>query len=563
MSELTDQFTESLKIKKFDQHECLSALRGEAVPKALGFESTQLCVVRGILHYPGFGSALHNVTPRITRALNARSIMSDIIPDMTAQEDFPYCIWYPQTAREDTYRELVERYPNMKYQVARACGVAGYTDLYQELNVLPDVHVAEESRDNGQMELFEIIMKSPVLYSVMNDYERTVTERDPPSHCQLNGDTAVRSWLLNSRQKYEEPLLDDMWDEEEYYDRYKELYFNITEDQCIDEHGSEELPAPSELLSLLYSPLPRHLPNVNKDLLICLAAYNGDIDRYARLRRPKMQWGKEAHCVLRGIYHNTMFARWWLTQLELEEVPATHQRIMRAVMARFIMTNDLSRINDRTPAWYLPYTIYYPCLADSDTYKELARRKSAMKEQVARACIIANYRSVFDALDVEPTDFLLREARDSPYGYYLETLQHKMQERGLALTPRYGWKCHTYKDMREKATIFLQREIYLSDIDTQRDWIYEGRDADVSKIELFVVMTDDFKKVVMSDDSYEGELGDITRLYEMDDIPTALAKARAQAERLHLGEGNDDVEQADSNSSATGEAEGEEAVRET
>jgi hypothetical protein len=33
----------------------------------------------------------------------------------------------------------------MRYQVGRACAAAGYFDLYKELDLLPDVSIAEEA----------------------------------------------------------------------------------------------------------------------------------------------------------------------------------------------------------------------------------------------------------------------------------------------------------------------------------------------------------------------------------------------------------------------------------
>lgn len=63
-----------------------------------------------------------------------------------------------------TYRELARRYPKMRHEVGRACAVAGYTDLYLELQLLPDVSIAEEARDNegkGRA-IFDEIMAQPV-----------------------------------------------------------------------------------------------------------------------------------------------------------------------------------------------------------------------------------------------------------------------------------------------------------------------------------------------------------------------------------------------------------------
>jgi hypothetical protein len=47
-----------------------------------------------------------------------------------------------------------------------------------------------------------------------------------------------------------------------------------------------------------------------------MAAYGGNIDRYSRLMNPRIMSWTEVLCVIRGIYHHTMFARWWADQLE-------------------------------------------------------------------------------------------------------------------------------------------------------------------------------------------------------------------------------------------------------
>ncbi|KAJ5533108.1 hypothetical protein N7494_009660 [Penicillium frequentans] len=126
--------------------------------------------------------------------------MSNDIPDLKNAREIPYCIWYPDTANEATYQALVLQYPSLKYHVGRACAVAGYTNLYRELDLLPDAHIAEEARDNGSNDIFEMIMASPVRYRVMNDYTRTVNLENPPVG-GLNGDTAVRSFL-ERKQKH-------------------------------------------------------------------------------------------------------------------------------------------------------------------------------------------------------------------------------------------------------------------------------------------------------------------------------------------------------------------------
>lgn len=118
---------------------------------------------------------------------------------------------------------------------------------------------------------------------------------------------------------------------------------------------------------LLYTTLPTDLPTINKDLLILMAAYYGNIERYARLRRPN-RWGRwEISCAVRGIYHNTMIAKWWSLQPGKKPFP-----IEEAIHARFIMNNDLSQITPDSK--FLPYCIWYPSFPHVATCKELVRR---------------------------------------------------------------------------------------------------------------------------------------------------------------------------------------------
>jgi hypothetical protein len=93
--------------------------------------------------------------------------------------------------------------PHLAYNVARACAVAGYTELYLELDILPDVHIAEEARECGNLTIYEAIVSQSVRYSIMNDYTRSIDlENRQPAH--LNGDTAAR-WMLDIKQAIREP----------------------------------------------------------------------------------------------------------------------------------------------------------------------------------------------------------------------------------------------------------------------------------------------------------------------------------------------------------------------
>ena len=447
----------------YSEEECELALQGRQIPQGLGRKVTQACVVRGIRRHPGFATELHGTLPIFTRALNARRIISDSIPDMTEPEEFPYCIWYPDVAKESIYRELAARYPQMKYHVGRACAVAGYTTLYRELDLLPEVHIAEEARDNGSHEILGDIMAHRQKFSVMDDYTLSVhTDLTllPPSF--LNGDTVVRSFLDTKRE----------FTSNNYRHRidWHHCRFDIVEDSYVD--TTEYVPssvraARSLAVKYLYTPLPVDLPPLEKDLLILVAAYNGDIDRYSRLRRPgEFDWDEHS-CVIRGIYHNTFFAKWWAVEIENHrEKTIRLSGIMKAVTARAIMNNDLSRITSFTPDKHIPYCIWYPSVPAEDTLELLVARRPDMAPQVARACIVANYEELYDKLNPR-TDFgLLEEAKASPNRHYIEALKSKIEfaaDHGVAIDLEAGiyqeWKRYTRAHAFEPTTDHLRAEV--------------------------------------------------------------------------------------------------------
>jgi hypothetical protein len=192
--------------------------------------------------------------------------MSNQIPDLNPSErpeEVPYCIWHPDVASEDTYRQLVRRYPEMAYQVGRACAVAGYTELFLELDILPEISIAEEARavEGNSDTIFRHIMTKPARYRIMNDYTRTVSTTMPTQPAFLNGDTAVRRHL-DFRQRFERPSGTRDPDDPDHATGnpnpwrgmgFVERQWDITEDMCIDEldgwlpiNGEDEGSRPSE-----------------------------------------------------------------------------------------------------------------------------------------------------------------------------------------------------------------------------------------------------------------------------------------------------------------------------
>ncbi|OJJ08845.1 hypothetical protein ASPVEDRAFT_418764 [Aspergillus versicolor CBS 583.65] len=472
---------------KYSPDQCNSAINGEAIPVKLG-GCHLFCVIRGIRYHHGFGTELRG-RKVINRALNARSIMSNIIPDMTAHDDMPYCIWHPDVAAEETYRKLAAQYPQMRYQVGRACAVAGYVDLYKELNLLPDVHIAEEARDNRCTVIYDLIMGAEAKYDVMNDYNRTVNLENPPKS-YLNGETQVCS-MLEVKHAHEKD-----W---QFGDSF--CYFNITEDMNIDSyttHGDEAIT--EDVTPFLYAPLPVDLPTVNKDLLILTAAYYGDIDRYVRLRRPMMIY-RENVCVVRGIFHNTMFAKWWSLQ-DLTNIPVSSQ-IEAAISARFIMNNDLSYVLAHPRA--TPDCIWYPNVASWSTYLELAKRIPDMAGTVARACIVANLAATYrDLPDFKPSWEMVLEAKECPDPFFLEDLKRRAGEHGI--DPDCSWPqnepwrwdpigCTVRQVGLQRPSLSLYNRVDARYVvaDTDYTAIYNGYCCSISQVEAFVCAPEDWR----------------------------------------------------------------------
>ncbi|KAL4896952.1 hypothetical protein BDV59DRAFT_169423 [Aspergillus ambiguus] len=481
-------YHDNLSNDTYVEEDCRLAIQGQQIPSGLGEKYiTQLCVVRGIRYHPGFATDLRGVLPKFTRALNAREIMSNKIPEMKTPEDFPYCIWYPECATETTYRALAAKYPQMRYQVGRACAVAGYVDLFNELDLLPECHIAEEARDNEQWKIYNAVMQSDsVRYNAMDDYTRTVFSQPIKGH--LNGDTAVRSYL-ECKTKFEAPPdLDDFGWSGSYR---RSSYFDITEDDRIDDYTSETRPVVDDVSYLLYAPLPADLPTMNKDILILVAAYYGDIDRYSRLRRPVLI-RTELDCIVRGIYHNTMFAKWW--SLQPGKLPYL---VEQAINARFIMSNDLSRMTSDTKA--LPYCIWYPSVPHSSTCRELFRRIPLMKPAISRVCILANYPETWDLLDPDPDMTLMADARESVNPKYLGDLQAKISSRGCPDRPR-GWgtdsRTVTRHQMFEYSdTCVLNNVADNPCADIEVGVPYNGRGCNMSQIETSILIPDELKEI--------------------------------------------------------------------
>lgn len=96
---------------------------------------------------------------------------------------------------------MAERYPSMPYQISWAYTATGYSDLYKELCLLPDVSIAEEAWESdipGINEIFRIIIVSPIKCAVMDDFTRSINTKVPKTAAFLI-DAAVVRWALEAR----------------------------------------------------------------------------------------------------------------------------------------------------------------------------------------------------------------------------------------------------------------------------------------------------------------------------------------------------------------------------
>ncbi|TGO85154.1 hypothetical protein BPOR_0425g00010 [Botrytis porri] len=251
-------------------------------------------------------------------------------------------------------------------------------------------------------------------------------------------------------------------------------YLNITEDHGVSETSSAQAhghPLAPEHVSLLYSPLPIHLPTTNKDALILHAAYEGNIDRYARLRRPVMMKG-ETEAIVRGTYHNTSFARWCHGQLGSGFVnKGDCWDIKRAILARFIMVNDLSRVASTTETLDMDqsmlFMIWWPLIPHEATLPAQQEENGANLNK----------------------------------NFYVEDLERRAAEKGIDL--RWpAWDCSSLYDCltrdKEPTTIYLQPHIQIWEevpIDCNTGSIHPGRaQANMAEWDLCIAVSDDLRE---------------------------------------------------------------------
>ncbi|KAJ5219932.1 hypothetical protein N7468_009136 [Penicillium chermesinum] len=422
---------------EYDMEQCVAAMKGKEIPNDLSSFWHRRAVIRGIRDSLEFAQspAVIELCARddshahqFARARNARLIMSDIIPDMDDSATQPYCIWYPELASIKTYREIACRFPSMRYQVGRACAAASYTDLYRELDLLPDVSIAEEAREvDTNAEIYKMIKSASQRYAVMDDFTRSVNLESPQTPAFLNGNMKPR-WALEQRACPPKNIPDTTADD---IDLEEDGFIGL-EDVNLKDCDAFIGPGDS---GQLWMPLPPDLPVLEKRLQTQMAAWDGNIDRYARLMHPRrLRTFTELNCILRGIHHSTMFAGWWAYQMEINPERAIipdklvsdgnkhESRMIRtAITARKIMSNEVGGIEDGSDC--LPWMIWWPVMPHYSTCYELAKKCPSMRLQVAITCVLGDYEAIFRQLEPPPREALFAAAKRSSNPFYLQYLE--------------------------------------------------------------------------------------------------------------------------------------------
>ncbi|KAJ9491242.1 hypothetical protein VN97_g1980 [Penicillium thymicola] len=235
--------------------------------------------------------------------------------------------------------------------------------------------------------------------------------------------------------------VDDIDIAEDGYIGLKEKVSKVDRDVILGP-GAKIGPGDSEYL---WMPLPPDLLVLDKCLPAQMAAWEGNVDRYARLMHPRrLRTETEYNCILRGIYHHTSFARWWAYQIEtnsrlrriilpgklLSEGNERECREIRtAINARKIMNNDISNLNDDSNC--LPWLIWWPVRPHENTLRELASKCPSMRHQIAITAILCDYKSLFRSLKPPPLESFFEAAKQSRNPFYLKYLEEFVRERSI------------------------------------------------------------------------------------------------------------------------------------
>lgn len=104
------------------------------------------------------------------------------------------------------------------------------------------------------------------------------------------------------------------------------------------------------------------------------------------------------------------------------------RHIDAALKAKFIVSDDISRISANKDDADVPYLIWYPNLFDPETLVALVARKSVMQTPAARACIAAQDLQTFLLVVSEPFYTLMDALYEGGFEDCLDYSHKKPQE---------------------------------------------------------------------------------------------------------------------------------------
>ncbi|KAL5048110.1 hypothetical protein BDW71DRAFT_196484 [Aspergillus fruticulosus] len=358
----------------YDYDQCIAALEGRSVPGDLALAAARCAAIRGLRCSYEFAMSKDiremcatSRFPEFVRARNARLIMSNVVPDgLEVPEAQPYCIWNPDFANEDTYRQVAQPCPSMRYQ--------------QELDLLPDVSIAEEARDGhteGGDQIYILIMSSPINYAHYTLSEDATEECGP-----------------------------EELDIEE--DKYIGLHSDEADIARYDEFNPQEA-------TLSWEPLPLDIPTMKKNMLFQMAAFEGNVDRCARLISRRSQ---------KDIFSDEV------EMLCVAEIADKERyKSQAAINARRIMIGGVGTFTKDTPC--LPWLIWYPLKRPENSLYSLSKRCPSMHVQIVIACIYATYKGLYERLNLRPCIALMETAEKTGNLFYKEDIEKRAAELGI------------------------------------------------------------------------------------------------------------------------------------
>ncbi|TKX21989.1 hypothetical protein C1H76_5882 [Elsinoe australis] len=190
-----------------------------------------------------------------------------------------------------------------------------------------------------------------------------------------------------------------------------------------------------------------------------------------------------------------MFAKWCPMQDSFLE----KRWIQKAITARYIMSNDLSRVTPDMNESLLPYQIWYPSRANVFTYKELPRRKPDLAAAIARAAIVVGYASLLEEADFDPADKrLIDEATESVNPLFMTIIHDRGRATGVRV-PEYHQhssdRMPTRQNSFEPTIVNACKELskWSPDIDHSFEMYDDACNVDSSEAELNIIIPDEVK----------------------------------------------------------------------